>query len=97
MLVVTAQLAGGILEEDPSTSYKLHDANECPDKYLGCQLHRIKIKWKATTSSLSEAISSDDVRRKFNIYHPVATRATIRNEEQGEKLIEELDKKFGNS
>jgi hypothetical protein len=55
--------------------------------------HRLKIKWQSTAATLDKGLRAEDIRRDFNIYHPVSTSVQIRTNE-GLSLITELDKRF---
>jgi hypothetical protein len=61
----------------------------------GRHLHRLKgIDWKEHATNLQDALSSEQILKQFDVYHPVQTRSRI-DEEKANKLIEFIKKKFG--
>jgi hypothetical protein len=80
---------------DPN-SYSLIDEGSPFDKLEGDCRHRLSINWKATAQSLSEGLPPNEVREHFGIYHPISTSVSI-NQSKGEKLIKNLNERFGNS
>jgi hypothetical protein len=77
----------GIIE-DPSTYHLVTVGDE--DDVLGGECrHRISLEWKATAHTLSDGLSAEEIRREFNIYHPISTSVSI-NKSDGEKLLVRL-------
>ncbi len=80
----------GIIEE-PNT-YRLIPSGDKDDLLHGDCRHRITIKWKATAHNLSDGLSAEEIRREFNIYHPVSTSVSM-STSQGKKLLERLSRR----
>jgi len=74
-------------------SYKLLKPGDPEDFLGGSQLHRLKVKWKATAPSIKQGIRADVVRKEYGIYHPVSTSVKI-NDEKAHRLMQALDEKF---
>jgi hypothetical protein len=85
--------AGWGMIENPS--YKLIKKEEDPfSKSNGKHLHRLEgIVWKDHANKLQDSISSSLIKKKFDIYHPVQTKARI-EDGKAEKLIEYLHDQF---
>ncbi|HTE15671.1 MAG TPA: hypothetical protein VK642_11395 [Burkholderiales bacterium] len=81
--------------EDPGT-YQLIPLGAPGDVAHGQKRHRLSIRWMATAHKLSDGLSADEIRRQFNIYHPVSTSVSM-NTSDGNRLLEELSKRFGNA
>lgn len=79
--------------EDPGT-YQLIPLGSPDDVAHGQKRHRLSIRWVATARKLSDGLSADEIRRQFNIYHPVSTSVSM-NTSDGTRLLEELSKRFG--
>lgn len=78
--------------ESPNT-YRLIKKGEQGDVLHGECRHRVTVKWKATAKELGEGLSAEEVRRNFNIYHPISTSVSM-NASDGRKLIESLNRRF---
>jgi hypothetical protein len=75
-------------------SYRLLAEGSDGDFLKGVCLHRLTVKWKATATSLSQAVPADFIRNEFGIYHPISTSVSI-NVDNGKRLIGYLSKVFG--
>jgi len=71
--------------------YQLIEKNSKDDKYpkAGYHLHRLSIKWISCIKNFDNAISSKELKEKFNIAHPIQTSSTIKKGDV-EKLKIEL-------
>lgn len=78
--------------EDPNT-YRLIDHGDKADILGGDCRHRISIRWNATARELRDALTPDEIRRDFNIYHPISTSVSM-NATNGKKLIAKLSERF---
>jgi hypothetical protein len=79
--------------EDPG-SYRLLTPGSKADYLNGDCRHRLAIKWKATASHLTDALSAEEVRKEFGVHHPIRTSVSIKHAD-GKRLIERLSEKFG--
>lgn len=70
------------------------EGDSIDDRLNGNCRHRINISWRACAKELSDGMPAEEVRRTFNIYHPISTSVSIRRED-GERLREELTRRFG--
>lgn len=74
--------------EDPGTYHLVTVGDE--DDVLGGECrHRISVEWRATARTLSNSLPAEEIRREFNIYHPISTSVSI-NKSDGEKLLVRL-------
>ena len=85
---------GWAIIKDPN-SYRLVSPGSSDDLMGDC-LHRLKVVWQATAKDLKYGISPKDVKERFGIYHPISTSVSI-DYKKGEKLINELTKRFNAS
>jgi hypothetical protein len=76
--------------------YRLLPLGHQWDKLNGECRHRVDIEWKATARNLQNGLSSDVIRKEFNIYHPISTSVSIHMQD-GERLIKELSHSFANT
>ena len=79
--------------EDPNT-YRLINPGSRGDVLGGNCRHRLTVQWKATARELKDGLSADEVRRDFNIYHPISTSVSV-NMANGKRLIDRLSERFG--
>ena len=49
--------------------------------------HRLNISWKSTVDNIKDGLKSNKIKEMFDIYHPVSTCVSIKNE-KAKKLIE---------
>lgn len=78
--------------ENPDT-YRLIQLGDKDDFLRGECRHRITVKWEATARRLNDGLSAEEIRREFNIYHPISTSVSM-NTSQGEKLLKRLSERF---
>jgi hypothetical protein len=64
------------------------------DQFNGECLHRLQVEWKAVTTDFTKAMSASDIRKQFEVYHPVSTSVSI-NQKKGAQLILALTERFG--
>lgn len=86
----------GWAEVTNQSSYTLVDERSKDDANPtrpGCCRHRLTVKWHDCAENLDDAIRASEVRKKFNIYHPLRTSVGI-NVDSAEMLIEEMHNKF---
>jgi hypothetical protein len=81
--------------EDPNT-YRLIPVTDRDDVLGGECRHRITIDWKATARNLSDGLSAEEIRRQFNIYHPISTSVSMSTSD-GRKLLDCLSARFASS
>ena len=83
----------GIIERP--TSYRLLRPGEDDDKVLGghLHLHRLSITWKAVAQQLKDGLPPDEIRERFDIYHPVSTSVKIADR-KAEALLALLSQRF---
>ena len=81
----------GIIER-PNT-YRLVAVGEQDDALQGDCRHRLSIRWNATAHELSQGMPAEEVRREFDIYHPISTSVAI-DREDGKRLLERLTGRF---
>lgn len=79
--------------EGPDT-YRLVAVGGGDDALKGKCRHRISVKWRAIAPRLAEGISAEEVRREFNIYHPISTSVSL-SAGDGERLCQRLSERFG--
>jgi len=53
-----------------------------------------RAKWKATAPKLTDGLSAEEIRREFNIYHPISTSVSM-SVADGKKLLVRLSGRFG--
>jgi hypothetical protein len=74
-------------------SYRLIRAGDPADKRDGHHLHRLSIQWKAVAPSLQDGIRPEEVRQRFDIYHPVSTSVKV-EDKKAQRLVSVLSEKF---
>jgi hypothetical protein len=79
--------------EDPN-SYHLLRLRDKGDYLHGDCRHRLAVNWKAAAGHLKDALSADEVRRDFGIYHPISTSVLMKYAD-GKRLIDRLSERFG--
>ena len=71
-------------------SYRLIKKDSKEDLLDGGCLHRMDIKWMKVAKNLKNSLSAEEIREKFNIFHPLSTSVSI-SAEKGENLINFLN------
>ena len=84
---------GWAVVEKPRT-YRLVPPGDSDDFLSGECRHRLDVSWKAVAIQLSEALSADEIRRKFDIYHPISTSVSM-DPIRGKRLLDSLSARFG--
>jgi hypothetical protein len=79
--------------EDPQ-SYRLVPVDSKDDVLGGECRHRLGVAWKAVAKKLSEGFPAEEVRREFQIYHPISTSVSM-DPGRGKRLLENLSTRFG--
>jgi hypothetical protein len=82
----------GIVDNPPK--YRLLSPGDKDDFLRGMCRHRLSVSWKATAHFLSDAISADEIRKEFSIYHPISTSVSM-DQIRGQQLLDKLSTKFG--
>ena len=82
----------GVIEK--SHTYHLAKRGGDEDYWSGDCMHRLSINWKATATNLSDGVRPGEVRKSFDIYHPISTSVTIELF-KAKNLVEHLTKKLG--
>ena len=83
----------GLIERP--TSYKLLHVGDPGDTFpkKHSHLHRLNIVWKVVAAKVSDGIPADEIRKRFNIYHPVSTSVKI-NPRKANDLIAFMSASF---
>lgn len=81
----------GVIESPGS--YRLIQPGDSADKLGGHHLHRLRIQWKAIAPSLQHGIRPEEIRQRFDIYHPVSTSVNI-PDRKAQRLVSALSEKF---
>jgi hypothetical protein len=84
----------GLIERP--TSYRLIQPGDPADRLGGKHLHRLSIRWKAVASTLRDGIRPEEIRERFDIYHPVSTSVKI-DDRKAQRLVLALTEKFNPS
>jgi hypothetical protein len=83
----------GWAEIDGPNKYSLIAPGDKDDVLCGDCRHRQSVKWRATAKQLEQGLPAEEIRREFNIYHPVSTSVSM-NTENGKKLLARLSERF---
>jgi len=78
---------------DPRT-YRLLSPGDEDDVLGGECRHRLKVRWKAVTTDLAQALPAETIRKDFDIYHPLSTSVSI-DPDSGRRLLDALSQRFG--
>lgn len=78
--------------ENPNT-YRLIPRGDKGDLLCGKCRHRVTVRWQAVAHQLSDGLSAEEVRRGFNIHHPISTSVSM-STSNGEKLTRYLSERF---
>lgn len=58
-------------------SYRLLSRGDEGDRLGGRHLHRLKVRWRATAATLSDAIPAEELRNSFGLHHPISTSVSM--------------------
>lgn len=81
----------GVIERP--ASYILLRSGDTGDALSGHQLHRLRISWKAVARRLEDGVRADEIRQRFDVYHPVSTSVRIADR-KGAALLAFLSERF---
>jgi hypothetical protein len=74
--------------------YTLIQPGSTDDFLKGDQLHRLSVRWRATASSLNQAVPAKEIFTELGIYHPLRTAVAI-DAKAGKALTDILTARFG--
>lgn len=82
---------GLITRPDSYKLLKVGDPGDTNPKHS--HRHRLNVTWKAVAAKITDGIPPDEIRRRFDIYHPVSTSVKI-NPRKADDLIAFLSETF---
>jgi hypothetical protein len=90
------RIAESVERLSAAPKYRLLSPGDKDDFLKGLCRHRLSVTWKATAHLLSDAISADEIRKEFSIYHPISTSVSM-DQIRGQQLLDKLSAKFGSA